>query len=144
MIAMTSTASIIALLQPVIAQLTAIGILNTIIEPANQDKPDLNTTTVIYVGYAGISSINPNQAKEHDLYNRAGQDLSQDFDIQIVCLEANLPIIWPYIYNALIGQHPLPQYAEHSGLTYVQGGPMGLSNENIWHVDRWSIGFPLI
>ncbi len=144
MIAMVSTANIITLLTPVLAQLTGIGILNTTLEPANQDKPDLNMTTALYVGYAGISSINPNQAKEHDLYNRAGQDLSQDFDIQIVCLGANLPIIWPYVYNALIGQHPIPQYAEYSGLTYVQGGPMGLSNENLWWVDRYSIGFPLI
>jgi hypothetical protein len=144
MITMTSTAAIITLLQPVIAQLTSVGILNTTIEPANQDKPDLSMVTNIFVGYAGISSINSNQAKEHDLYNRTGQDLSQDFDIQIVCLETNLPIIWSYIYNALIGQHPIPQYAEYSGLTYVQGGPMGLSNENLWWVDRWSIGFPLI
>lgn len=144
MIAITSTASIITLLQPVIAQLTAVGILNTTIEPANQDKPDLSMVTNIFVGYAGISSINPNQAKEHSLYNRSGQDLSQDFDIQIVCKELDLPIIWPYVYDALIGKNPLPQYAEHSGLTYVQGGPMGLSNENLWHIDRWSIGFPLI
>lgn len=141
---MTSTTEVITLLTPIIATLTSLSILNTTIQTSNVERPDLNTSTTIYVGYARIQSANPDSPKEHSLYNLNGQDLSQDFSIQIVCKEADLSVIWPVVYDALIGKNPIPMYAEHSGFTYVQGGLMGFSNENVWWNDIYSLGFPII
>ena len=99
----------------------------------------------IYIGYATIDSTNPNAPIEHDTYSTHGEDLVQSFDIHIICLVENYPEIWRNVYSVLIGQHPtatLSGQASTSGLTYGQGGVVGLSNGKQWTTDRWRIGFP--
>lgn len=117
------------------------------IELARVREPELQeaiTLPIIYVGYASIDSKNPSAPQELTMLNSHGEDLVQSFDIQIVCKGTALPTIWKAVYSALIGYNPVPNEAMHSGFTYSQGGVMGLANGNLWWVDRWRIGFPIV
>ena len=117
------------------------------IELARVREPELQEAIalpIIYVGYASIDSKNPAAPQELTMLNLHGEDLVQSFDIQIVCKGTALPTIWKAVYSALIGYNPVPNEAMHSGFTYSQGGVMGLANGNLWWVDRWRIGFPIV
>jgi len=115
---------------------------------ARAKEPDLlefSTLPVVFVGYSSIDSASPTSPMEHDLYSMAGDDLVQSFDIQIICAQADLPTIWKAVYTCLVGQHPTPTVsglASTSGLTYSQGGMIGLANDRVFWLDRWRIGFP--
>ena len=109
-------------------------------------EPDLAETSdlpTIYIGYGTIDSKNPNGAIEYDIYSMNGEDLVQSFDIQIVCKQKDLVTIWKTIYKVLIGWNPVLLEGNYSGLTYAQGGVIGISNDNLWWLDRWRIGFPV-
>jgi hypothetical protein len=110
-------------------------------EPNLQDLEEL---PIIYVGYASIDAKNPHAPIESSFFNLHGEDLVQAFDIMTVCEAENLPEIWKNIYTSLIGFNPVPGEEYRSGLTYAQGGVIGLSNGKIWWLDRWKIGFPTV
>ena len=115
------------------------------IAKARSKEPDLAETAalpIIYVGYGTIDSKNPNQPIELDTYSMNGEDLVQSFDIQIVCKEIDLKTIWTATFKALIGWNPVTVEQMHSSMTYSQGGVIGISNDNIWWLDRYRIGFP--
>jgi hypothetical protein len=120
------------------------------VELAKAKEPNLQELSelpIIYVGYLSIDSKNPSAPIEHDLYNLHGEDLVQSFSIQIVCEALDLPVIWREVYAALIGKTPTSTWTSAeatSGLTYAQGGVMGIVNAKVWHVDVWKIGFPTI
>lgn len=106
-----------------------------------QEQSDL---PIIYVGYQSLDSKNPTSPSEHDFLNQHGEDIVQTFAIQTVCTVAQLPTVWKAIHTALIGWNPTPGEEYHSGLTYAQGGVVGLSNSKLWHVDYYRIGFPTV
>ena len=108
------------------------------IEISEQELPK------IYVGYANIDSINPTNPKTYDEFELHGEDLTQYFDIQINCKIEDLPTIWQTVYDLFVGENPVPTEKNYSGLTYSQGGVMGLENKTIWWVDRWKISFPTL
>jgi hypothetical protein len=114
---------------------------------ARAKEPDLTDAVnlpIIYIGYSTVISKNPTASIEHDIFNMNGEDLVQGFDIQIVCKQTDLVTIWKNVYKNLIGYNPLAIEYNHSGLTYVQGGVIGVSNDNLWWLDRWHLGFPTV
>ena len=117
------------------------------IELAKAKEPDLQeavTLPILYIGYMDINSKHPHMPQELTMLHSHGEDLVQSFDIQIVCKAVDLPTIWKTIYSSLIGYNPSPNEIMHSAFTYSQGGVMGLANGNLWWVDRWRIGFPVV
>lgn len=128
----------------VITRIETLGASYIVSEAQNREPvyENVSTTHRIYVGYAGISSKDPNAPIEKDLYNQHGEDLVQSFDIQINCLNSNFQSVWVAIYQKLVGWHPYTLPANVTGFTYAEGGPMGLVEGNIFWVDRWRIGFP--
>lgn len=105
---------------------------------------ELSNLPIIYVGYHSIDSKNPTVPIEHDLFNQHGEDLVQTFEIQIVCEVQTFSTIWKNVYKSLIGWHPDVVELQHTGMTYAQGGVMGLENSRLWNLDRWKIGFPTV
>lgn len=110
-------------------------------EPNIQEIEEL---PVIFVGYATIDSKNPNAPIETSYFNMHGEDLVQSFDLITVAEPANMSEIWRTCYKSLIGWNPVPEEKDRSGLTYAQGGIIGLSNGKIWWLDRWKVGFPTV
>jgi hypothetical protein len=108
------------------------------------DLTDADNLPIIYIGYSSVTSKNPSAPIEHDLYNMYGEDLVQSFDIHIVCKQADLVTIWKNVYKNLIGYYPVATEESHTGLTYSQGGVVGISNDNLWWLDRYNIGFPTV
>lgn len=98
----------------------------------------------IYVGYGNIVARNAGNPIAYDIYDTHGENLTQFFDIQIVCNREDLPTVWKAIYVAMIGKNPVPEEVERSGFTLAESGPMGFSNSTIWWVSRWIIGFPTV
>ena len=103
---------------------------------------DISELPIVYVSYATIDSKQPNVPLESSIFNTNGEDLVQTFEINIVSIPSDFRAVWIAIYNALIGWNPIPEEVYHSGFTYAQGGKMGRSNNKLWHVDLWRIGFP--
>lgn len=117
------------------------------VEPSRIKEPaltELINLPIIYVGYHKLNSKNPTVPIEHDLFNQHGEDLVQTFELQIVCEIRNFSTIWKNIYKTLIGWHPDIVELQHTGMTYSEGGVMGLENSRLWHIDRWKIGFPTV
>lgn len=98
----------------------------------------------IFVGYGHIVAKNASNAIAYDIYDAHGENLTQYFDIQIVCSRSELPVVWKAVYAALIGNNPQPLEADRSGFTLAESGPMGFSNSSIWWISRWIIGFPTV
>ena len=118
------------------------------VQYARDKEPNIQELTAlptVFVGYSSIDATNPNAPIAYDLFNAHGEDLVQTFDVLIACETANLPVVWRNVYTSLIGKHPtlsLSSTASTSGLTYGQGGVIGLSNGKLWWIDRYRIGFP--
>jgi hypothetical protein len=113
-------------------------------EPILADLTDLAASPKIYVGYYAVDAKNPTVPIEHDLFNQHGEDLVQTIEVQIVCEEINFSTIWRNVYKSLIGWHPNVLEQQHTGLTYAQGGTMGIENGRMWWLDRWKVGFPTV
>ncbi|MCX6733061.1 MAG: hypothetical protein NTV98_05995 [Candidatus Roizmanbacteria bacterium] len=99
---------------------------------------------MVYVGFATIDSIYPEKPLATSMFNVHGEDLTQSFDITMVCKETALVNLWTSVYSSLIGQNPSADERPRTGLTYVQGGKVAITNGKIWHMDRWRIGFPTL
>ena len=99
---------------------------------------------VIYVGYSTIYNKTPTRTVEYSFYNSHGEDLVQSFDVSIVCLRKDIPKIWGDCFRALIGKNPIPAEADRGGLTLAESGPMGFTNNAVWWLNRWNIGFPTV
>ena len=118
------------------------------VEYARDKEPnimELGALPIVFVGYSSIDATNSNAPIAYDLFNNHGEDLIQTFDILIACETVNLPVVWRNVYTSLIGKHPTLGYsstASTSGLTYSQGGVMGLSNGKLWWIDKYKVGFP--
>ena len=99
---------------------------------------------VVYVGYATMDSRNPNAAIAYSFLEEHGENLIQSFDVKIVSTVENFSPVWINVYRALNTYMSDRTGATSftTGLTYAQGGILGLSNGKIWHVDRWRIGLP--
>ena len=110
-------------------------------EPVQVPAADLPK---IYVGFRGLNSKNPTSAAARNLTMENGENLVQTFDIQINCAEIDLPGIWLTVYRSLVGKNTRPLEEQVSGLTYQQGGTIGLENGTIWWLDRWNVDFPSI
>jgi hypothetical protein len=106
------------------------------------DLQELTDLPIIYIGYNNIDSKNPNQPIAYDTYDLNGENLVQNFTIQLVCQQAEFSTIWKAVYKKLIGWNPVVANSIHTSFTYVQGGVMGLSNSKFYWVDIWRIGFP--
>ena len=104
---------------------------------------ELTTLPIIFVAYHTVNSKNPSTPLAADLFNQHGEDLTQVFEIQIACETVNFDTIWKNVYKSLIGWHPDVLEMQHTGMTYIQGGVMGLENGRLWWLDRWGINFPL-
>jgi hypothetical protein len=106
------------------------------------DLQELTDLPIIYIGYNNIDNKNPNQPIAYDTYDLNGENLVQNFTIQLVCQQAEFSTIWKAVYKKLIGWNPVVANSIHTSFTYVQGGVMGLSNSKFYWVDIWRIGFP--
>lgn len=130
-------------LQTVINRLTSTT--SYTIVPTKTKEPDLQDITalpIVFVGYGTIRSKNPNSPIEHSIFNTAGEDLVQSFELQTVCEIAQFNAIWKTLYATLIGYNPIPTEQYHTGFTYSHGGVMGIANNRLWNIDMWNIGFP--
>ncbi len=120
------------------------------IEKARQSQPNLQELyelPIIYVGYVAIVSKHPDAILEHDVFNTYGEDLTQVYEIQIVCEMDDLPTVWKNVYKALVPYTPFTTIsgtASTSGFTYLQGSVIQLLNSKVIHADKWCIGFPTI
>lgn len=123
------------------------------IEYAKDKEPNIQELTalpIVTVGYAGLDSKSPNLPIEHDIYNLHGENLVQSFDIISICDSTKpdtLAAMVRNIHGALVGYTPTVSIASLqgvSGLTYSQGGVIGLVNSKIIWLDRYKIGFPTI
>lgn len=115
------------------------------IQVAKDILPNLQEATdlpIVYVGYGTIDSKEPNVPLESTIFNTNGENLVQSFELHIVCAVSDFRAVWINIYNALLGWNPIATEIYHSGFTFAQGGKMGLSNNKLWDVSIWRIGFP--
>jgi len=115
------------------------------VERAKAKEPILSELTslpIVYVGFRGIDSRNPTTPESFSNYEQNGENLIQTFDVQIVCDEIQLPVIWRKVYKSLAGKSTQPLEEQFSALTYQKGGVLGLENGRMWHLDRWGVQFP--
>lgn len=119
--------------------------LSYTIRPAREKQIVLSELTelpIIYVGYATIDSMDANTPTATGYFLHHGEDLIQSFDIHICTTVANFRTVWINTYRALIGYNPNTLAKNTSGLSYSQGGLMGLEDSKMWWMDRWRINFP--
>ncbi len=107
---------------------------------------ELTVLPMVYVGYATMDSRTPNAAIAYSYLEEHGENLIQSFDVKIVSTVENFSPVWINVYRALntYMSDGLGATSFTTGLTYAQGGVLGLSNGKIWHVDRWRIGLPTV
>lgn len=106
------------------------------------DLQELTDLPIIFIGYNNIEDRRANEAIALDTYAVNGENLTQSFTLQIVCSQADFPVVWKNIYKKLIGWNPTTGEQYHTSFTYVQGGAVGLSNSKFYWMDIWRIGFP--
>ena len=118
------------------------------VEAARVEAPNLQSNIelpFVYVNYYSIDKIQ-GSPDETDILNSYGEDLIQTFQVQIVCVQSDLPEIWRNVYTALKGYTPVPtntSTAAVSGLTFKAGATQQ-SNNKIWDVSHWCIAFPSV
>lgn len=108
----------------------------------NSTLQDVETRPTIFLGYTGIDSRHPTTPESMNIVDAHGEDLVQSFDLIINCPVDKLPEIWKNLYTALVGQNTQPAEAAFTGLSYKQGGVIGLDNGRMEWLDRWSVAFP--
>ena len=108
------------------------------------DLQEITTLPIIFIGYSSIDSKFPSSPVEMNLLSMHGEDLVQTIETQIVCEMKNLKPIWLSLQKALTGWNPIPNEEFRSGITFSQGGVIGIANGLLWWMDRWRIGFPTI
>lgn len=106
-------------------------------EPSLQDV----TTPLLYVGYGSIQTELASKTMDFNAYNFAGEGLLQVIEIQTVCAVSEFYNTFRIVYKALNGFNPVIGEASRTALSYEQGGVMGIDNGNLWHLDRYRIGF---
>lgn len=111
-----------------------------------EDLKEIPNLPRISVGYAAISSKNPNTTTEHDLLNQDLENLVQTFIIHIVSTVSDFPTIWQRLaeYSVLTGWNPVSEERCHSGFTYSGGSIIGLEDNIQRWQDYWNIGFPTV
>ena len=115
------------------------------IRPAREKQivlSELSELPIIYVGYATIDSKDPTTPTATGYFEFHGEDLIQSFDIHICTTVTNFRTVWINTFKALVGYNPNTLAKNTSGLTYAQGGLMGLEDAKMWWMDRWRINFP--
>ena len=103
---------------------------------------DLSELPLIYVGYATIDSMDANTPTATGYFLHHGEDLIQSFDVHICCETSFFRTVWINVYRELIGYNPNEPAKNTAGLSYSQGGMMGLEDNKMWWMDRWRINFP--
>lgn len=96
----------------------------------------------IYLMHSRVTSRTPNSPFENSIVHANGENLTQQIQIHIVSPRDIFREAWINVFKSLTGKNPYPDQAHYTTLSYVEGGRMGISFDNIWHVDIWHIGFP--
>jgi len=114
-----------------------------IVEPARFREPTLTDagSVKIYVGYGTLRSSLANNDIAYNAYNLHGTDMLQTIDVQITCQVSEFYSVFKQVYKALNAWTPDSTELTQTSLAYEQGGVMGLDNGNIWHLDRYRVGF---
>lgn len=115
------------------------------VEAARFREPTLTEPAIrIYVGYGTLRSEIANLDIDFNAFNLHGEGMMQTIDIQITCPVVQFYTVFKNVYKALNGWNPIESELTRTSLAYEQGGVMGLDNGNIWHIDRYRIGFSTI
>lgn len=101
-------------------------------------------STRIYVGYGTLKSEIAGSDLDYNAFNLHGEGMMQTIDVQITCPVGQFYTVFKKVYKALNGWNPIESELIRTALAYEQGGVMGLDNGNIWHLDRYRIGFSTI
>ena len=99
---------------------------------------------IIGVGFYDLNSKSPTTPAAMEFYQMTGENLVQGFDVQIICEQKDLVVIWREVFKALVGTNEEPIDEQFSGLTYASGGVIGFDNGRINWLDRYRIDFPTI
>ena len=114
------------------------------VDYARAKEPSLQDVTIplIYVGYGSIRTELADKVMDFNEFNFAGEGMLQVIEIQIVCSITSFYDTFRTVYKALNGFNPVGGGEEQrTALSYEQGGVMGIDNGNLWHLDRYRIGF---
>ncbi len=109
--------------------------------------PRLDTGNIcaVRVGYLNNNALDTTaRADTPEIYQQNWSDIIQTIEVHFVTLEENIPTVWKNLYNACCGWHYSPIEADYSGLTYAEGGVIGIDNGKYWWVDRWNVAFPRV
>lgn len=80
-----------------------------------------------------------------DPYEQYGEDLTFTISVHLVTVQKNLYSDWTKLYKGLLGWTPYDaREKEFSGLTYSEGGMMGITNGRSWWLDKWVLSFPAV
>ena len=100
---------------------------------------------IIFVGYGTIDSEYPGAPISYNYLDLHGENLTQSFDIHLVCTKASLPVLFKDVHTALVGKYPVGFTSDPTtSITFAQGGLIGKNNGNIHWLNRYRIGFPTI
>lgn len=100
---------------------------------------------IIYVGYASIDSRVPSGLQSYSFLDLHGEELTQSFDIHIVCNKEDLPQIFKDVHTALVGKIPVGVADSRATvLNFAQGGLIGKNNGIVHWLNRYRIGFPTL
>lgn len=116
------------------------------VEAARFREPVLveGTPVRVYIGYGTLRSEIASTDLDFNAFNLHGEGMMQTIDVQITCPVAQFYTVFKNVYKALNGWNPVESELTRTALAYEQGGVMGLDNGNIWHLDRYRIGFSTI
>ncbi len=100
---------------------------------------------IIYVGYSSIDSRIPNGLQVYTFLDLHGEELTQSFDIHIVCNKEELPQLFKDTHKALVGKIPSGTIVDGTTvLNFAQGGLIGKNNGTVHWLNRYRIGFPTL
>jgi hypothetical protein len=100
---------------------------------------------LIYVGYSPIDSRVPGSMQAYSFLDLHGEELTQSFDVHIVCNKEDLSQVFLNVHGALVGKIPTGlAEARSTVLNFAQGGLIGKNNGTVHWLSRYRIGFPTL
>ena len=114
---------------------------------AKEIMPKIPTGQIcgVRVGYLNNNAMDvTSRAITPDLYDQGWSDIIQTIEVHFVAMEQDIPTVWKALYAACCGWNPIPAEEVYSGMTYSEGGVIGIDNGKYWWLDRWTLSFPRV
>ena len=119
---------------------------------AKETQPDLTAISVlrdaprISVGALSILPVEEvSYAGTTDPYSSELQEVNFVLSLHIIAHPETLDRHWRRLFNFLLGWSPYPgDEHQYSGLTYVKGDMLGITNGRAWWLDQWKLSFPTV